>query len=330
MKKLRLLFASVALLAGWTAQAQNPYTFSVTTQTYQPLTSTTTLNNGIIWDDENMAVALPFNFKLGNTNINRFNLSMYFPSVTTDTQGQFNGFIAIAADVADRGLLTGASSLSPIRYTTTGTAPSRIFKAEIANAGFYYEYDDSGTMNDFINMQVWFYETSNIVEMRFGSSKITSPQSYFELGGKPFMGYTENADLDQMSWDLLMAVHGNPANPSYDSIANGTLMPSLLNTWPANGTVYRFTPKSMGVNNVARFKNVTVFPTNCTDMLQVSFKEPEAAIYVVIGADGKKTNLSGTFKSGMNTIDVSQLAKGNYLLLGSNKDARGIYRFTKM
>lgn len=329
MKKLRLLFASVALLAGWTAQAQNPYTFSATTQTYQPLTSTTTMNNGLIWDDEVLSVPLPFNFKLGNTTINRFNLSLYLPSVTTDTQGQFSGFITIATDMADRGMLTGAASLSPIRYTTTGTAPSRIFKAEIANAGFYYEYDDSGTMNDFINMQVWFYETSNIVELRFGTSKITDPQSYFDLGGKPFMCYTENAELDQMTWDLLMAVNGNPANPSYDSIAAG-MTPSLLNAWPANGAVYRFTPKTTGVNNVARFKNVTVFPTNCTDVLQVSFKEQEEAAYVVIGADGKKTGLSGTFKNGTNTIDVSQLAKGNYLLLGSNKNARGVYRFTKM
>lgn len=330
MKRLRLLLTTAVLLAAATAGAQ-PYTVTTSSQPYQPLTNATTFHNGVIWDDDPFVVPMPFSFKLGTYTINKFSI-LGGAIASVDTALIVNGFVLTDMDLLDKGALTGAASLSPIRYVTTGTAPNRIFKVEVANAGLYNELDMYGTMNDSVNMQVWYYETSNIAELRFGPSRLAYASDYYNFGTGPFAGFVRELDMDNGMWDALFTLSGNPANPTLDSIPGPQSLPTLLNSFPVNGTVYRFTPKKVtqGVRTTPSFKNVSVFPTLCDRQITVNFNEKTAAGYVIVGADGKKAGASGNITQGANSIDVSTLAKGNYLLLIQNKDGRGVYRFTRL
>jgi hypothetical protein len=78
------------------------------------------------------------------------------------------------ADLIDRGELTGISQ-SPISYKMEGNAGSRILKIEWKNAGFVGEIGELGTLNDYVNFQVWLFEGSNDVEMHYGPNMVLNP-----------------------------------------------------------------------------------------------------------------------------------------------------------
>jgi hypothetical protein len=250
MMKRLLLFTTV-LFFGLTAQAQFSYTFKDTTTPYVPLTGATSVNGSVIWDEEDFSVPIPFTWKMDNTiSLNGIELSLsiasFFDQIVNTSDA--NGFMLIDADIADRGTLAGATTLSPVRYVTTGTSPNRIFKLELANAGFYSEYDAYGTMNDSFSVQVWIYETKNIVEFHYGPSKISHPGDYFNFTGTgPFTGYLKHVDIDNGNTGSLYYLKGNAGSPSVDSVNLPSMPGSALNSWPVAGKVYRFTPKTCTV-----------------------------------------------------------------------------------
>lgn len=242
------LFFAFLFLFSLSAQAQFRYTFKDTTTPYSALTGATSLSGTDIWDDEDYSAPMPFAWKMDSTiTLNSFELSLLFRSLVDQTSDytDMNGFSLCDANIADRGFLGATTSLSPIRYTTTGTAPNRIFKLEISNGGFLDEFYYYATMDDYFNLQIWIYETKNIVEYHYGPSKITNPSDYFFINGAgPLVGYLKHADLLSETAGSLYFLKGNPAAPALDTVrvANG---PSVaLNSWPANGKVYRFTPKA--------------------------------------------------------------------------------------
>jgi hypothetical protein len=153
-----------------------------------------------------------------------------------------NGFFFSDADIADRGYLNQTASRSPIRYLTTGTAPNRIFKLEIANGGFYNEYDFYNTMSDSFSLQVWVYETSNIVELHYGPSRITHAADYFNFGNGPLVMYAKHADFDMGTAGSVYFLEGAASAPALDSVDLPNQPATALNSWPASGKVYRFTP----------------------------------------------------------------------------------------
>lgn len=331
MRILQLFFAGLLLLCG-NSFAQRPYTLTTQTgQAYQPLTSGTSLNNGVIWDEENFTATMPFNFTLGTHTSNKFSLRSAFIA-TLDTASILDGFIFCDWDLADKGLLTGTTSLSPIRYTTTGTAPNRIFKMEIANAGFYVELDAYSTMDDSVNMQIWYYETSNIVELHYGPSRISHEADYYNWGNGLLTGYGKSLNIDSATWDVMFTLSGNPANPILDSIPGPQNPPTLLNSFPANGTVYRFTPNTgtTGIKNGVLAAAMKVYPTNTQATLVAELNHAQPIIYRVVAADGKTTVAEGRLQKGRNSIDVSALASGQYFLLATDGSEKAIFRFSKL
>ena len=75
--------------------------------------------------------------------------------------------IPYGADIADRGYNTPISE-SDVFYKLTGEPGSRIFKLEWKNVGFYREIAEQGTANNYTNFQLWIYEGSSDIEVRFG------------------------------------------------------------------------------------------------------------------------------------------------------------------
>jgi hypothetical protein len=179
--------------------------------------------------------------------MSNFPLMLSLPGLIADpTKGtDLNGFAIGDIDIADRGRKGGGVSRSPIRYTTAGTAPDRIFKLELANAGFLDELAIYNTMDDSINLQIWIYETSNIVEYHFGSSRISNPNDYFHLlGSGPVMGYLKHVDYDMFSGGNVYYLKDSSSVIKVDTFAlpPSAFPPYALSAWPADGTVFRFTP----------------------------------------------------------------------------------------
>lgn len=123
-----------------------------------------------------MTIPLGFNFKwaLGNRNIDSIVIDtdgiLYAPQdFNSSTDNPIRSMMPYEADMTDRGFNNSSAAVSPISYLTTGVAGSRIGKIEFRNAGFYNDI----TTNDFINFQIWLYESTNIIEYRYGASNVT-------------------------------------------------------------------------------------------------------------------------------------------------------------
>lgn len=332
MKKVLLSLATMIAVPLF-ALAQFNYNFSVNNQAYQPLsTGSTSLNGTNTWDEPVYKVALPFSFKFNGKTINHFNF-LYGNNVADDTVATQlrDAFVLFDADVFDRDT-TFTASQSPIRYAVTGTAPNRIFKAEVWRAAFYWEYDLYSTLKDSLCYQVWLYETSNVVEFRYGPSSISHQSDYFELNGTPLVGFLKGVDYATgAQFQKFYMLKGNPANPGLDSTTTTAGLQGL-SAYPSNGTVYRFTPKgsSTGVGQDASLAAMKVYPTYCNDLLHIENTAGTGLQYRVINITGSGTALNGSLDKGHNSIDVHMLPQGTYLLQLQGREGQATQRFVKL
>lgn len=218
------------------------YDFSVSTGTYQDLTNSTSLNNGNVWDDPQYIIPIGFDFEIGNKTyttlyITEAGLGGVLIS-DPSSQGVFSLMAPIAQDIEDRELILGQSS-SPISYKTVGTVGNRILKVEWNNVGFF-----GGGIDDYMNFQLWVYESSNIVEYRYGSSDVPSPSS-FEGQTGPVVAFYPLVNWDtEIFLETGYYLKGNPESPTAVEINAQTDVPAnALSGMIPDGTIYRFTPK---------------------------------------------------------------------------------------
>ena len=156
MKKILLLVGIASSFFRLQAQVQ----FSTSTGTYTALTGATLLSDSVIWDDPESDLKSAYyniGFSVKGASINGKEITIgdgfiYFEDATGD-----NGlyFETTGLDLIDRGFIDDKKALSPISAQVTGNAGSRIFKIEWKNFGFYGEYSDSGTVDDYGNIQIW-------------------------------------------------------------------------------------------------------------------------------------------------------------------------------
>lgn len=233
------------------AVSSNDYSFSTTTGTYENLIGAVSINNNQLWDDPEYTIPIGFNFQLYNSTLD----SVYFGSGEgglvsskrdSDSKADYL-IIPFETDLIDRGDISEISQ-SPISYKLVGSAGNRILKIEWKNAGFFDE--EGSELNDYINFQLWLYEGSNNIEIHFGANKITnSSLNYFGETGA-VIGLS---DSDQSNTYLLSE---SPSNPTMtdESIA-------YLNGTPPDGTVYKFSKNSTGINfNESNNYDVRVYP----------------------------------------------------------------------
>lgn len=325
----KLLLSIVALLTAVSAMAQFNYTFSTATDTYTPITGGTSVNGNTIWDDEIYTIPLGFNFTMdGKVNDTVYTAEDNF--LTIDSTSPVNLFVFTDMDLIDRGNIDGVVTRSPISYITSGTAPNRIFKLEIANAGIYEEYDLYTTDNDSVNIQVWLYETSNIVELRYGTSRITHPADYHYWNGKPIAGYINGYDNNTDDFNKAFLLTGNNVSPTIDSTTDFSIFTGGLNTYPTNGRVYKFTPKPAGIKDQSGILNNLQLLSN-TGSNQVILRSPynETLNYKIVAINGATLNYTGTINNGINRIDISSLPQGMHILQVSGAQGIQSYRINK-
>lgn len=339
MKKILLTILCSALLMA-NVNAQFNYDFIVKQEAYAPLTGAVSLNDTNTWDDECYKIPVGFSFKMNGMQLDSCNISSFqmmgsdTMSMTTTPTGLYSGFLFMNADMHDRAD-TGAivqKSVSPVRYVVDGQSPNRIFKLEIFNAGFAHEYDTYGTNEDSLNLQIWLYEKNNEIEFHFGPSKVTYTADYFNMMGEvPFVYFDE---LDPMSGMLkqFYCLHGSPSNPSIDSSDSPNDLKGL-DSYPADGTVYRFAPKPPAATNVTMINknNVKVYPTAAADRLFISNAENKPLLYTVVSVKGEITHIAGKIDSNATTgLDVSELANGNYIVQLAGSGGRSAIQFIKI
>lgn len=222
---MRKLFTLVLLCIAAYASFAQPvyYQFKKSTGTYTDLLFPNIILTGN-WDDTLVQFKTPFTFRFFTTNVN--------DSIQVDDYGGVyfnnvnNGFFdAFGVDMISRGL-----NKSTISYQTEFTAPNRILKIQYRNVGFFA---DKPALTDSMNFQIWIYETSNIIEYRYGPGSVKTASYDGETGA-----YVDVADPLNVTANYV-GLKGDPANPTVNT--DGTMLTPLTGT-PPNGTIYRFTP----------------------------------------------------------------------------------------
>lgn len=331
MKHLIAIATLILSIIVTQANAQMPYKVTVRQNTYQPLQNAISLNDTIIWDDEAFKVPLGFTYKLNGEEVDTLDLN-FGNLLGTDTSTTImNGFIFSDMDLADRGLIDGKESKSPIRYKVTGTAGNRICKIEFFNAGFYDEYDIYATMNDSVNFQLWLYEADSKMEIHYGTYQMTYPQNYYVFSNGPMVGYAKEFNYLETS-GLIYTLSGSVNQPGIDSFTF-THGGKMLNAYPDNGTVFTFELKTgttgVGSKQIEQ-QQVTVYPTNTRNTLHVDMGDIQDADYRIISTTGGSTAIYGHMDRAKGMIDVSSLPAGMYILQLHTGSSIGAYRFIKM
>ncbi|NJM80491.1 MAG: T9SS type A sorting domain-containing protein [Flavobacterium sp.] len=295
-KKLLLSF----LVFGSFIYAQN-YTFTTTTETYADLVGTTSINNGVVWDEDEFLITLPYAINVNGVSTN--SLIIYDSYIYNNTTSDIKQIITpYGTDFADRGLNSGASQ-SPISYKIDGTVGNRIAKIEYKNCGSYYDM----SLSMFVNFQIWLYETTNVIEYRYGQSSITDSFMFYggESGG--IIGITSvDYNTDDLSNTHLLS--GSTSNPN---IATANMI-TFINGTPAPNTVYRFTPTGTLSTNTFEKDFVTLYPNPVKEVLNFNSKEKleiqSVEIYNMLG------QVVMVVPNTTTSIDVSSLTKGNYFV----------------
>ena len=125
-----------------------------------------------------------------------------------------------------------------IHYVLTGSSPNRILKVEFRQ---YYSYGVSSAYN--ITSQIWLYETTNVIEFRYGTGTLSANSATIGVFGATSGVYMARNHLTNNT-----------------CASTGGL--TTITTWPTSGTKYTFTPPtplsgSINVGTSQTYTNLT-------------------------------------------------------------------------
>lgn len=223
---LRTMAVFAALLAVLCSNAQQ-FSYTINTDTavsYNALVAPAVLNGN------NGSWAARYKIPIGFT----FNyLGQNFDSLTIETNGYLcfdydrNYTFTAFNNFGDRVDSTGTHAV--LGYTSSGTAGNRILKIQYYNAG------QAGNSAAF-NYQVWLKENGQL-QLVIGSHTYDTGDTTQNVR----IGLL-NANMDTPVRGLLLT--GNPQSPSGQPIDDNNPNPVFLNSIPAAGTRYTFTPSN--------------------------------------------------------------------------------------
>jgi hypothetical protein len=319
MKKNILAFILTLASAGvFAQQAAGPhYVFTNYNSAFTPIEEATSLDGGYIWDDPTWTVPLGFTFYTANDTIT----TLYVGELGTTVYGIQDDslsdiFLPYFDDIANA---DNDTLVSPVSYVIEGPPGFQVCKIEWLNVGFYEDWAANGTYTNTTSFQLWLYENSNIFEYHYGPSNITNA-SMIHMFGAPAAAFLENLNQNTgFDWDGFYSVTGNTDAPTITTLTTAEILgaqgiPSyaLLNGEPAEGTVYRFAPTFVGIeeNSLATFD---VFPNPTSGLLNVFNPTQETVVAQILSAEGNLIQIE-TLISGRNAIQTDELSSGFYLL----------------
>lgn len=247
---LLTLFFSVTLYG----QVAN-YTFSQSNVTYTLLTSPTTLH-ATNWNDEVAAVTIPFTFIFNGVGYNAASVNSNGYLTFGGSASLTTAFNPISATRAYAGAISGfgrdlINNGAAILQGIEGVTPNRIFVIQWNNAR---RYNGGAVSGDILNFQIRLYETSNKVEVRYGTNSASSTSDAIQ--GQVGLRGATNGDISNLS-DL------NNNNTAWAALSQGTSNDDNVNfkstVVPASGLTFTWTPSStpnVSATTLAGFGNV--------------------------------------------------------------------------
>jgi hypothetical protein len=301
----RQLLAVILLLPAL-AFAQS-YTFSMRQEPYQKLQHVTAKTPpGILVGGAviRMGLHMPFYF-FGHKMDTIVMVSSGFMVATQNNNPSLFGITPCAAQTRERYPNWADKYASTLGMKIDTVNNKRITKLEYNNMGFIYPGAPDTT--NFFNTQVWLYEDSNIIEFHYGPS-LTDAAVWFQTYDGPYVS------IDSAENSALYNITGSSTNPVISS--NNDLN---LDVFPANGTVYRFTPTSnthTGVKELNGSVSFNLYPNPAKEMVTVSIENIDRSTPKVILMD-----IQGRMIKVVNDVSSGQIA----VQLPLNDVPAGIY-----
>lgn len=326
MKTLSTLF--LLLVACITTQAQEfPYTLTIFEDDYAALDDATLVTGSEPWDDPEATIPIGFDFLFFGQAIDHLNLSLGTGGLLTtpaDASG-FDALIVYGSDIIDIGW-NDTTSVSTIAYDVIGNSPNRIFILDWNNVGFYYEVESEGTTSNRVNFQLWLYEGTYDIEIRFGNNTIKSPLLVHDFGS-PFIGFIENIDPYTDNLDAIWYLTGDPETATVGMTDNfdNLYYTEFLSNDPPSGIVYHFDSGLVDVEETEELE-AQVYPTVVDQIVTLS--TPVQVYYELISITGKRIT-QGQAPAGKSQLSMSDQAQGVYILQLTNGEQTSSHRLIK-
>jgi hypothetical protein len=300
---VKLLLCSIILNA-------QDYTFSLSNSTYSELSNPIVLTDpNEPWDDPELFI--PFNFPFtffGNT-VNGFYTAFGLGSelYTTNNELEDNSplLTPLLTDIIDRGFLEG-TSVSSISYEVTGNSGNRILKLQWKNVGLYDDLTENSISTDFLNYQVWFYETSNVIEMHYGECFISNLDFYLLN-----VALIKKVGLQSFLIEDIHYLTGLANNPNFVVSSDfETFMDNTIIGLPSANTVYVFSPISSPLNmeSTDLLSHIQVYPNPSSDNITIvsDFEIEKIVIRDIMG------KVIMTNNGNQKIVSLKLLPSGNY------------------
>jgi len=126
-----------------------------------------------------------------------------------------------------------------------------------------------------LNFQLWLFEGTNDIEIRFGPSMLPDAATIHDYGSPVIgimEGYSVNADSFEDFWHLSGSVASPTMVASDASILYSYSVPGL-DSDPEDGRVYRFTTVPTSIKAPTQSLELNVFPTVVSDKFFVEISE---------------------------------------------------------
>ncbi|HOH47324.1 MAG TPA: choice-of-anchor J domain-containing protein, partial [Candidatus Cloacimonadota bacterium] len=245
MRKPFLLLVLLVLLSSLSYAAVAEYSFAQAPATYTELTAPTVIHSVNIDDAMSSVIDIGFNFAYSDGVYTHFKANSngfitLNPTSTTSISNNLTTQLLIIAGVWDD-LKTDATDAS-VSYELSGTAPNRVLTVQYKNLKWYY----NASPVNLINFQIKLYETTNLVEIVYGT-----------MGETPGTSASASAGMSgSIAGDFLSVTPASPATASFVTefnTINGTHVPFMT------GNKYIFTPP---VANQPPNPALVIFPAN--------------------------------------------------------------------
>lgn len=313
MKKY--IYAAIALaLPCFNASAQRAYNFSKDNGTYTELTQAKRISfaqmdslSGFYRLDELKGETFVwYKTKFTIDTIKTFHIQPY-ANVRFD-----NDSTLIIVD-AGFTYLDSIDANSAISYVIEGTVGNRIVKTQWKNLKVRV-----GQASNFVNMQIWVYQKSGVIEIHYGNSS-SNNQSGFNVNTGPQVGMFFSRDDFTKCYEKLW-VTGSPSSLKLDSLTNYNFL--AMSGVPVNGTIFRFTPRFSMLNGQrvnAPEQQLRVYPNPVSGDMLFSNMTGAATIWSVTGVKVIETASCGA-------VDIGCLRPGLYQLRTASGQGVAFYR----
>jgi trimeric autotransporter adhesin len=238
MKKLYLFILLLFISFNSRSQTAASYTFAAFSSVYTSISAIGTPVPSLLFDDiSQLNIPIGFTFDFCGTNYTQLSacangfLSLSNSSTTTymNTSGNVVGpgmLMAYWDDLYGDATLYGCAAVSHAYYTTTGTAPNRVFTFEWKDFQAYPWA--SACICCTINFQVKLYESTNVIDFVYGPSTYSGMSASIGIA---------NSISD---WQSL-------PGPGATVAPSSSLFTSSIATAPASGQVYRWSNQCSGM-----------------------------------------------------------------------------------